>query len=65
MLHVINIVIQPAYLYLSNPISSTVTLASSGTCVERSATSHLYVWGHLLNPWGPPLKFWLRLVLGG
>jgi len=42
-------------MYLGNPVISTVTLASCGTCVELSATRskvphHTYTW------WGPPLK---------
>jgi len=76
MLHVIHIVFQPAYLYHANPVISTVTPVSDGTCAELCATQskvphHTYTWlwgtswtrgGHLLNSWGPPLEFSLRLA---
>ena len=32
--------------------------------MEQSATSQHTWWGHLLNPWRPPLESSLRLVLG-
>jgi len=55
LLYVINIVIQPAYLYLGNPLISTVILASDRTCVKISTTRgkvphRTYTW------WGPPLE---------
>jgi len=70
LLHIINIVIQLANLYLDNPVISIVTLASGGICVKLSATRsnvphHTYTWwGPLLESVGAPIEPSLRLVLG-